>query len=614
MTKHALCETPEDVEAVCDRCDMGQLKWVALSPLCIPRLRKYRLEYDPITAYAKGVRFFDEVNPWSEEIREKVISETDGWIKANYEEFSRLNLPLLKFFAYYLTILFDGVCMRLFLLNQLFQRIKGEEVVLCSQDGAERNPCLTGFPWQHEATVWADCAEYLARSQYPQIALTVLKRPALKSQFRGRPSRLAQMQEKLPRVFAFFRETKREGLREAVRSLTRTNLLMLDANQWSYAIPALSDFGYHVIPYPYQPNGEVLDASDNYVNRIGLNKHLWFMDLDLTPLVAGNLNRCIGFGLSSFPISYRDAQRLVKSIKPAAVLFSVCTDAHKWVFLEAARDMGCPVFGWGHGASGQATFTKQHRVELLVTDHYFTQGLGSQTTYEQYRGYDFAARPTGFPMLDALSSKLNSDSRSEKSYAFLFAPTNLYKNNFYFSFYPPLVDYELYRAQDTIVDFLSGTPGTSLLKIGLGNAYKDYFYEAFGGRIAIESAKPLTEMLSQAEAFILDLPTTTLLEVLCTDKPVFVLTQFIKLTDLAENLLRKRAVCAETADELIRALEEYCKTGAYPADVMNQEYLCAYGTYMNDGKSAERGARAVVEVISSRKRTKKREYKEMSPL
>jgi len=613
MLRYALCETPDDVEYIKQSCDVTQLKWIALSSQCIPCLMKYQFEYYPITLYANGKSLFHEVSPRSEQIQKKIIIETDLWVQNQHKDFSALKLPLLSFFTYYLTILFDGVCMRIYYLSKLLSNIDGEEIIICTRN-EDHDPCPTGFPWKHEETVWADCAAYLARSRYPQISLNILKRPAIKSRNFGKHSLLAQIQKKLPRMYSFFREVKHEGIRKAIQSLTRKNLLMLDANQWNYAIPELFRLGYHVIPHPYQRNNKGTTIIDNYVQQIGLSKHMRFMDIDLTPLVEWHINRCIGYGLANFPLIFRDAQRLLKSIKPLAVLFSACIDADKWVFLKAARDMGCLIFCWGHGASGQASFTKQHRCELVVCDHYFTQGLGSQSTYEKYRDYHFEVRPIGFPMLDALRAKVNSTLLSEKSFAFLYAPTNPYKNNFYFSFYPPLVDIEIYYAQKKIVDFLSSTQGESLLKIGLGNSYKDYFYEAFGAQIDIESAMPLTEMLSQTEAFILDLPTTTLLEVLCTDKPVFVLTQFIKLTDLAENLLRKRAVCAGTADELIGALEEYQKTGTYPADVTNQEYLCAFGTYLNDGKSAERGAQAVVQVISSQKRIIKRGSKKRLPL
>jgi len=88
--------------------------------------------------------------------------------------------------------------------------------------------------------------------------------------------------------------------------------------------------------------------------------------------------------------------------------------------------------------------------------------------------------------------------------------------------------------------------------------------------------------------------------VLCTQKPVFVLTQFLKLCNEAETLLRKRAICCPNVELLIKELTAYAESGLYKADVTNQEYLSSYGTFLNDGKSAERGVETVIEIISGK--------------
>ncbi|MDQ7816751.1 MAG: hypothetical protein RDU14_06955 [Melioribacteraceae bacterium] len=114
-----------------------------------------------------------------------------------------------------------------------------------------------------------------------------------------------------------------------------------------------------------------------------------------------------------------------------------------------------------------------------------------------------------------------------------------------------------------------------------------------------ECKKSFREVMQFAEVFIIDCPTTTLLEALTTTKPLFVLTQFIELNEEAENLLKKRAVCASNVSALVEGLNHFNRSGVYKADVFNDKYLKAFGTHLNDGLSAERDVTEVLNKMSS---------------
>ena len=64
-------------------------------------------------------------------------------------------------------------------------------------------------------------------------------------------------------------------------------------------------------------------------------------------------------------------------------------------------------------------------------------------------------------------------------------------------------------------------------------------------------------------------------------------------------MLEKRAVCADTVQDLINKIQQYIEYGMYPADVDDDEYLRTHGNHLNDGNSAQRALKKVSEIIGT---------------
>jgi len=103
--------------------------------------------------------------------------------------------------------------------------------------------------------------------------------------------------------------------------------------------------------------------------------------------------------------------------------------------------------------------------------------------------------------------------------------------------------------------------------------------------------------LYEHDIVIIESPTTTLLQAIATGLPVFVLTSIITPPRADLPLLMKRAVCAENAEELMDKLEEYLKTGHYPADINSREYLKLHGTHLDDGEGHLRALKVLNDVM-----------------
>lgn len=595
----AFVESDSDIRIIHNRYNVSKIEWIAVSPFCIPKLQEKGILFHSIYEFLPPSNLFEKINPKSENIRQDIIRITDDWARAQFPFFKENNFFLLKYFQRTLTQLFDNICLKLYCLDRFFSETNPEKIIIRKVKlDWESNPHYLE-PWQFNEPVWSLCIEFLIHNKYSNIRIVKFT-DMIGTKPRKKDSFIKIINSMFPHFYSFVRTVKRKGLREGYLFYRNKPILVLDQNPWRFTKTLFAQKGYKFVNYIFRNQFRLGEIRTNYFEKIGLRPICNIMGINFAELVENHINQYIQYGLDSFPKIYRKTNKLLSVLKPKAVLFSFSQIPEKWLFLHVARQLDIPVFGWSHGASGQLFYSKQYRDELLVCDYYFTQGQGSNKTYSQYKEFKFSPIPIGMPQLDEFKNKLLLSHNSEETCDFIFAPTIFYKNNFYFSFYPGLIDYEVYSAQCQIVEFLTTFGGSSVMKISLGNAFKGLFYASFGKKINIIDDIELTEIIPKGRAFIIDAPSTTILEVLCTKKPVFVLTQFLKLCNNAETLLKKRAICCPNVELLIKELTAYTETGLFKADVTNQEYLSSYGTFLNNGKSAQRGVETVIEIITGK--------------
>jgi hypothetical protein len=105
------------------------------------------------------------------------------------------------------------------------------------------------------------------------------------------------------------------------------------------------------------------------------------------------------------------------------------------------------------------------------------------------------------------------------------------------------------------------------------------------------------DLLDKSEIIILDGPSTVLLEAIAARKTIFVLLSFIKITDDAKELLKKRAFCSESISELLTQVQKYLNrdTMDQVPDLDNTEFLEYYGIHHDERPIPDR----VLEVFES---------------
>jgi hypothetical protein len=164
-------------------------------------------------------------------------------------------------------------------------------------------------------------------------------------------------------------------------------------------------------------------------------------------------------------------------------------------------------------------------------------------------------------------------------------------------------DVSYFELQQTVLQLWAEAPGVRLV-------YKDFIVAGDPNRVmpdfirqhipdAIITNRRLTHLMWAVDAIVIDHVITAIGEVLLTNKPLLVyMPQPNLASPQAIIMLQKRATVAETPAEFVTQVRALLRAGQYPElEKLNTEYLQAYGTYLDDGRSAERAAAVILQDV-----------------
>lgn len=599
MTTIAVVETEKEIQTIKKNRDTSAFLWIAVEPFCVPRLRQDKENFVIAEDFIGRYDIFNDVLINAEKLKKGIISRVDEWIQNHFTEFKRHSIPLLMYFNYYLTVLFDGIIFRLMVLNKICKSIRPREIVVCKNGMKQVGPEETSFefPWNAQKSVWAHCLKCIR--EMSGYSVSILDCETKICGGRRGVDICRKMRRYFPYSYMTCQIAKKNGIRPASRFYLGKKVVVIDLGyQWKISEALFKKSGYHFVSImSSQCDGLYNRDAVDYIENMGVRDLLRYAGVDFSSLVTPKLNQIISFGIRVFPAIYRKFVRVLGRIKPKAVGFSVITRPEGWLLIQAAKHAGIPIFCWGHGASGAAKYSRQMPNEVLICDYYLAQGNGSRSTYSAYEEYSGKTISVGLPTLDQL--KISTQKVNTKpAYDFVYVTTNYYQNRFYLVAYPGLYDNHLFDAQTKIINFLTKTGLKTIFKIAESPLNQEPPVVQLPESIVVEKYKSFTEVLPLANAVIVDFPSTVLLESLTTAKPLFVLTRFVELNEDAERLLKKRAICCDDVEDLIAHMEAFIKKGVYNANVNNCEYLEEFGTFEDDGGSAERGVREILKRLN----------------
>jgi len=325
------------------------------------------------------------------------------------------------------------------------------------------------------------------------------------------------------------------------------------------------------------------------------NPHASYDQISFYPILRERFHWILTNGPRQFHSSVKAYAKIQKRYNVKLMLRSESPTGLGHTIEASARNAGCKVIQWQHG------MVTHHREvtefmdssQGMCSDYMFVYGDAVKREILEYRNYD---EPQVVSIGSAAMDNLALTGRPHAaSHVILYATTGYYKENWYFGYSPPLSDIHLYRDQKMFVNLLRQqvTVGQkAILKLHPGMTSEDSenllkSEEANNIRI-VRGENTFSELLAESDVVVLDFPSTTLLQSIRSGLPVFVLMRHLRYPPEARRLLEQRAVCSESAAELSNRVQEFLKTGDYPADLKDDQFIKAYGTHLNDGQSAQR--------------------------
>lgn len=259
------------------------------------------------------------------------------------------------------------------------------------------------------------------------------------------------------------------------------------------------------------------------------------------------------------------------------------------------------------------------RYEMADADHYICGGPGATETFSEpapgsrWRTGRKRAIPVtlGSAWLDDLAARyrskkhaienMNKKPHNRNQRTIMYVMSALLGDNCYIGhiFHPEIW---LWRFQAEAISFMAKYPDIKVIlkapPLGrypqITNPVFDWFKKQDFPNITIfPDDGYLEDIIDLADAFIIDSPSTTVWPLVCTEKPfiAYIDKTFFRLVPKAKELLGKRAILAETKDDFFAKLKAFLESPKWimPKPV-NDEFLCHYGTYLNDGNSDKRVA------------------------
>lgn len=601
--KLILVENEKDVENFYKKFGKSEeFKWIALSPFAIPELEKLNINYEIINDYYDSEELWKATGWNSYERVGALIKFVDNFIKTNMKEFK--NIDVLNCYKHQLIMLFDGIISRIFMLKSLFNRLKPEKIYICKRDPHPFSGY--GYLFNQNDTLWANCLSL--EGCFPEISFVHSNEIITANLFEKKVTWKGLI-KKIPgcsRLTKEYRSLQEIGFHNYMKRLfVKKRILLLESKyEWENTIRIFFENGFRLQAKSIEDlrktnlRNSLLSELEVFISELSReNKYkekFVYENVNFHPLLKSRVEEMIYEGITKGVSIYNYGEKYIQKHHPKAVLFSVAPYPEYWFLLQSFKKNRIPVICWQHGSKGFYNIRGNPETELLYTDYFFNYGKGVTETYSKFkREYSFQSFSTGSSTIDKLTNT------KESGDYILYVTTNYYQNNLYFSVFSDYVDIKIYHIQRQILHYLKTLQDEKIIfKLHPNLSYGTPPLEMTKENIKIvRNEKSFTEILPNCKLIIIDVPSTVFLQSAITNKPIFCLTNIIKLKQEALSLMKKRAICTENPEELIPKLDDYLKTGNYPADVNNREFIKRYGTYLDDGNSTERAVGKVLEII-----------------
>ncbi len=307
--------------------------------------------------------------------------------------------------------------------------------------------------------------------------------------------------------------------------------------------------------------------------------------------------------------------RLQLQRKRAGVIaMAVPWEPEDYGILQAARSLGIPTVTFQHGGFiGYCEDTMLDMTDLRNADFRIVYGEGTRDYHQQ------RARSRLAPDAEVIavgSSRLDSLREASPRAKKIRNKMRFRPSEQLVVYVPQVLPFNWYMCRE---NYLAAPYAELLLKVAdiiSQNKRHKFLYKPFPGspdpvaaiiekncpRCTVVTDIPVTDLLQAGDAIIIDLPSTALLEALLSKKPILVFSdrRFLAFDPLARQMLEKRCIVTETADDFLNQLEALVNQQEF-RDLENpdRDFLKAFGTHLDDGFSARRSLDFLKNLINS---------------
>ncbi|MBI4848382.1 MAG: hypothetical protein HY808_07400 [Nitrospirae bacterium] len=305
---------------------------------------------------------------------------------------------------------------------------------------------------------------------------------------------------------------------------------------------------------------------------------------------------------------YEAARHFYRHKPPRAVAVTGLVDHVERGVFAALRSLQIPTFIYQHGGFvGWCEDVAWDVMDPLLADYQLTHGLGMTRWFkerqERYNGARALPITVGSSRLDSLRRRFSKETLiANPKPSILFVPNII-------------VRFDRYLDCGNLPDVTEAEIQAEMINTAREFPQYDFVYKAFSDQTdtpAMRTARQpgsncrelysgrLTDLMQTSDLIVLNFPSSAMMEALCTNRPLIILVdnRSIRMLPQAKEALGKRAIIAETPQRFIEAIHSFLKRGDF-SRIANpdQSFLELYGTYSNDGLSAER---ALAEIMNSR--------------
>ena len=622
MSDILIAEYEYQVEDFLKRGFPSEAKWIALGPSAMWALQQRRIKYDiPEDFYE--INELEDICTSCHQKVEWLCNRLDECHAELYPELARWDVKPFLFSIFPLVKLFDGLISRAFMLESLME--ESPKATIWAHLGPQGPLRAFDINFSNDQTLWG---QMLALKGWHSRVELLGCAPPFESDGRSPGKRLRSISRSLiskslthENAYEVIRSGDWKGLLDLCKWRKKPSLLVNNnACEWSNVIPHLKKSGCRVL---FVNDQMFTTVSNEGRKRSGtglevlersaeIKECFQFHGISFYPLLEERIAWIFNKTPQFFAKIKTEIQRLTEDYQVKAVLSAITPTFSRHTIDQVGRKLGLEVLKWQHGFTifNERINQLYEFNDMMTSDTLLTYGREAERAYAAYKD-KFPAKiiSVGSGKIDkirASSRTLREQQDRQHVKRILYITTNYYQNKWYCGFSPPFNDNLYYRDQLLIAKKLKGACETYPIEVTVKLSPTEQYQEPpwVEGLIqhanlhVVKYSPTVAELLSEHDIVVIDSPTTTTLEAIAADKPAFILMRHIGYPPSAKQVLAKRAVCADDAEELMDKLFDYLESDTYCADLDDTVFLRAYGNHKDDGKSVERAMKIMERVIA----------------